>query len=110
MPDSHRYYCPPSPSPPDEKDGAAYFIIQYPFRSQKMIVAATDMKLTCVFSVINPTNGVIVEKQPFTIDIGNLDVELFKNAHEQLSKLHADMTESVKARAKVISAAKGAQG
>ena len=109
MPDSHRYFCPPSPSPPDEKDGAAYFIIQYPFRSQKMIVAATDMKLTCVFSVINPTNGVIVEKQPFTIDIGNLDVELFKNAHEQLSKLHADMTETVKARAKVLAAGKGAQ-
>lgn len=75
-----------------------------------MIVAATDMKLTCVFSVINPTNGVIVEKQPFTIDIGNLDVELFKNAYEQLSKLHSEMTETVKARVKVLSAGKGSQG
>lgn len=75
-----------------------------------MIVAATDMKLTCMFSVINPTNGVIVEKQPFTIDIGNLDVELFKNAYEQLSKLHSEMTETVKARAKVLSAGKGSQG
>jgi len=75
-----------------------------------MIVAATDMKLNCIFSVINPTNGVIVEKQPFTIDIGNLDAELFKNAYEQLSKLHADMTESVKARAKVLAAGKGSQG
>ena len=63
-----------------------------------MIVAATDIKITTTFAVIDPSSGAILEKQPFTVDVQNLDLELFKSAHEQLAKIRNDMSNSVSNR------------
>lgn len=63
-----------------------------------MIVAATDIKITTVFAVIDPKTGAVLEKQPFTVDVQNLDLELFKSSFEQLSKIKNDIANNITTR------------
>ena len=63
-----------------------------------MLVVASDIKVNCIFSVVDERNGNVIEKFPFTVDIANLDVDLFKNAHEQLFKLRQDVQKTSASR------------
>jgi len=60
-----------------------------------MIVAATDIKITTVFAVIDPNTGAILDKQPFTVDVQNLDLDLFKSSYEQLLKIKNDIANNI---------------
>ena len=60
-----------------------------------MIVAATDIKITTVFAVIDPNTGAILDKQPVTVDVQNLDLDLFKSSYEQLLKIKNDIANNI---------------